>query len=93
MPKVVVKETSPVWIKSGNKDALDLAKERMEEILATHKLEPLTPAQEQIIENVLKEPREYYRKNGLILRRGMDCLLGKLWSQLISSKAGLPGAI
>ncbi len=62
MPKVVVKETSPVWIKSGNKDALDLAKERMEEILATHKLEPLTPAQEQIIENVLKEPREYYRK-------------------------------
>jgi len=66
MPKVADKEVYPVWIKSGKKDALALAKERMEEILATHKPEPLTPAQEQTVENMLKEAREYYRKEDLI---------------------------
>jgi hypothetical protein len=39
----------------------------MEEILATHKPKPLTPAQEQIVENMLKEAREHNRKEGLIL--------------------------
>jgi trimethylamine:corrinoid methyltransferase-like protein len=63
---VADKETYPVWIKTGKKDALALAKERMEEILATHKPEPLTPAQEKIVESTLKEAREYYRKKGLI---------------------------
>ena len=38
----------------------------MEEILATHKPEPLTPAQEKIVENMVKEAREYYRKEGFI---------------------------
>jgi hypothetical protein len=38
----------------------------MEEILATHKLTPLTPDQEQAIEQTLGEAREYYREKGLI---------------------------
>lgn len=66
IPKVADRETYPVWIKSGKKDALALAKERVEEILATHKPKPLTPAEEQIVEDILKEAREYYRKKGLI---------------------------
>jgi len=66
IPKVADMETYPVWIQSGKKDALALAKERMEEILATHKPKPLTPHEEQIIEDVMKEAREYYRKRGLI---------------------------
>ena len=66
MPKVADKEVYPVWIKTGKKDALALAKERMEEILATHKPEPLTSAQEQIVENMLKDARKYYRKQDLI---------------------------
>jgi DNA-binding IclR family transcriptional regulator len=53
-------------MKTGKKDALALAQERMEEILATHKPKPLTPAQEKAVENMLKEAREYYRKKGLI---------------------------
>ena len=47
-------------------DALALAKERVEEILATHKPKPLTAREEQIVEDVLKQAREYYKKEGLI---------------------------
>ena len=66
IPQAADLEAYPVWVKSGKKDALALAKERMEEILATHKPLPLTPAQEQAIEGILQEAREYYRKKGLI---------------------------
>ena len=66
IPKVADREVHPVWMKTGKKDALALAQERMEEILATHKPKPLTPAQEKAVENMLKEAREYYRKKGLI---------------------------
>jgi trimethylamine:corrinoid methyltransferase-like protein len=58
-----------VWIKEGKKDALALAKEKMQEILATHEPMPLTPAQEQAIEDVMNEARSYYRKQGLISDR------------------------
>jgi len=66
IPKATDREVYPVWIKTGKKDAIDHAKEMMEEILATHKPKPLTSGEEQIIEDVLKEAREYYRKKGLI---------------------------
>jgi len=66
MPKVADKLTLSEWLKTGKKDCLDYARERMEEILATHKSKPLTEAQENAIENILKEEREYYRKKGLI---------------------------
>ncbi|GAH65259.1 unnamed protein product, partial [marine sediment metagenome] len=49
------------------KSCLDYAKERMGEILATHKVSlPLTPSQEEEIERILNEARQYYRKKGLI---------------------------
>jgi len=66
IPKVADREVYSVWIKTGKKDALALAKERTEEILARHKPKPLTPAQEKAVENMLKEARAYYRKKGLI---------------------------
>jgi len=66
IPKVADLEAYPVWLQSGKKDALALAKERMEEILATHKPKPLTSREEQIVEDVLEEAREYYRKKGTI---------------------------
>ena len=59
-------EAYPVWIKTGKRDALELAKERMEEILGTHKPKPLTETEEAALEGILKEAREYYRKKGLI---------------------------
>lgn len=66
IPKVADLEAYPEWIQKGKVDALTLAKRRMEEILATHKPKPLTPREEQVIEDVMKEAREYYRKKELI---------------------------
>jgi len=67
VPKVADRSSYPLFVKMGKKGALELAKERMEEILATHKVDPpLTSEQEQAIEDILKEAREYYRKKGMI---------------------------
>jgi len=67
IPKAADRLTYPEWLKEGKKAALDYAKERMEEILATHEVSvPLTEEQEQAIEDILKEAREYYRERGLI---------------------------
>lgn len=66
VPKVADRLTYPEWMKTGKKSCLDYAKERVEEILATHKPTPLTDDQEDAIENILKEAKEYYRKKGLI---------------------------
>lgn len=66
IPKVGDREAYPIWIKSGKKDALVLAQERMEEILATHQPKPLSSDQEQAIEDILNDAREYYRKKDLI---------------------------
>ena len=39
----------------------------MDKILAVHKVDPpLTDSQEEDIEKILKEAREYYRKKGMI---------------------------
>jgi len=66
LPKVADRLSLPEWVASGKKIALDYAKERMEEILATHKPESLTPKQEEEVERILEEARQYYRKKGLI---------------------------
>jgi trimethylamine--corrinoid protein Co-methyltransferase len=65
-PKVADLSSYASWVQAGKKDMLDLAKEKVQEILATHKPLPLTDAQEQAIEDVLKEARNYYRKRGMI---------------------------
>ena len=66
IPKAADRLTYPEWMKAGKKSALDYAKERTEEILATHNPIPLTPGQENDIERILKEAREYYKKQDLI---------------------------
>lgn len=66
VPQVFDTLTYPDWLEKGKKSALDYAKERMEEILATHKPKPLTPSEDENIERILKEAREYFRKKGLI---------------------------
>ena len=45
---------------------IDHAKERMEEILGKHKITPLTPEQDQAVEEILKDARKYYRNKGMI---------------------------
>jgi len=66
MPKVADRLSLPEWMESGKKGSLDYAKERMEEILATHKPEPLTAKQEEEVERILEEARQYYRGKGLM---------------------------
>jgi len=66
VPQVADREDYPEWINKGKKDAIALARERTEEILAAHKPQPLTPNQQEDIGRILKEAREYYRKKGLI---------------------------
>jgi trimethylamine--corrinoid protein Co-methyltransferase len=69
LPKAADLESYPMWVRSGKKDALALARERMQTILATHKPIPLTPEEEQAIEDVLVEARQFYRDRGTITDR------------------------
>ena len=69
MPKAADRLGIPEWIAKGKKSAIDYAQERMEEILATHTPAPLTPSQEEDIDRILGEAREYYRKKGMLRSR------------------------
>jgi trimethylamine:corrinoid methyltransferase-like protein len=62
MPRVADRLTYPQWTEQGKKAALDYARERMCEILAQPEKTYLTPSQEEDVERVLREAREYYRQ-------------------------------
>ena len=67
MPKSADLLSYPLWAKKGKKSCLDYAKDRMENILKTRSDEAsLPPSQEEEIERILKEAREYYRRKGMI---------------------------
>jgi len=66
IPKSSDSLTYMEWMEANKKDCIEYAKERMEEIIKTHKPLPLSDKDEQAIEDILKEAREYYIKNGLI---------------------------
>ena len=71
VPKAADRLTYPEWMSTGKKSCLDYAKERMEEILATHKPTPLTPGQEEDVERILEEARQYYKESGMISEEEM----------------------
>jgi trimethylamine--corrinoid protein Co-methyltransferase len=54
------------WERSGKKNVLDKARERVEEILSVHKPVPLASGQEIEIEEILKNARKYYKNKGLL---------------------------
>jgi len=66
IPKVADRLTYPEWMRRGKKIALDYAKERMDDILATHKPTPLPQDQSEELEKILEEAREYYKGRGMI---------------------------
>ncbi len=66
IPKVADRLSIPEWMEKGKKSAIEYAKERMEEILATHKPDPLTPKQEEDVTKILEEAWQYYRKRGML---------------------------
>lgn len=66
LPKSSDRLTYPEWSERGKKSAIDYAKDRMEEILNTYQPSLLSPSQEQSLEEILKEAREFYKKKELI---------------------------
>ena len=63
--------TYPEWLNAGKKTCLDYARERMEEILLTHKSTALTSSQEDDVEKILEEARTYYKEKRLITEEEM----------------------
>ena len=57
--------TYPEWIAAGKKSALDYAKDRVEEILATYE-HTLPEDKEAELDRILDDAREYYANKGLI---------------------------
>jgi len=66
MPQSADRTSYPEWKSSGQKGVIDKAKERMEHILATHKVEPLSSDADREIDKILAEARKYYREKGLL---------------------------
>jgi len=64
-----VMDTLPydVWVEEGKKNALDYAKEKVREILATHEVSvPLTEGQDKEINNIIEEAIVHYRKKEML---------------------------
>lgn len=66
LPKVADRSNYSEWVKKGKKTALDYAKKRVEEILATHQPAPLPEDQDKEIEKILGKARKYYKEKGLM---------------------------
>jgi trimethylamine--corrinoid protein Co-methyltransferase len=65
-PAVWDLEPFAAWVGGEPVGAVDHAKARVEEILATHKAPALSDSEEAAVEGVLQEARDYYRSRGLI---------------------------
>jgi len=66
LPRASDRLTYPEWMERGKKSAIDYAKDRFEEILATHKPRPLTAQQEAEIERILEKARKHYKEKGVL---------------------------
>jgi trimethylamine--corrinoid protein Co-methyltransferase len=66
VPKAADRLTYQEWLKTGRKNSIDYARERMEEVLATHKPTPITSEQDKEIDRILEEAKKYYRNRGLL---------------------------
>jgi trimethylamine---corrinoid protein Co-methyltransferase len=66
VPQVADVWTYPEWQKRGKKSCVQYAKEKMEEILATHKPTPLPANQEKDIEKILEDARKFYKNKGMM---------------------------
>lgn len=69
IPSVADLEPYPLWVRSGKRDALDHARERMTEILGEHSPRRLTSKQEQALKEIMNEARAFYRNRGEITDR------------------------
>ena len=54
------------WVKAGSKNIIERAKERVQEILSTHKPAPLPEDQQKAIDEILEEATAYYKQKGML---------------------------
>jgi trimethylamine--corrinoid protein Co-methyltransferase len=66
VPRTADRLSYQEWEQQGKKTAIDLAQERMEEIIETHTPDPITPEQQKDIDRILKDARAHYKKKGLL---------------------------
>jgi trimethylamine--corrinoid protein Co-methyltransferase len=66
IPQVADRVPYQEWARTGKKSVIERAKERMEEILKSHKPSPITPEQDKDIDRILSEARKYYKKKELL---------------------------
>jgi trimethylamine--corrinoid protein Co-methyltransferase len=66
IPKSSDTQTYPEWLQGGKKSCVDYARERMEDIIASHKPMPLTDRQEDDLERILEDARAHYERAGHI---------------------------
>jgi trimethylamine--corrinoid protein Co-methyltransferase len=66
VPKVADLIPYGQWQKQGKKCALDRARERMKEILKTHRPVPLSEEQEKEIQLILEKAKKHYIENGML---------------------------
>ncbi|MHB1347717.1 MAG: trimethylamine methyltransferase family protein, partial [Candidatus Humimicrobiaceae bacterium] len=67
IPKYFDRTPYSDWLAKGKKVELDIAKDRVKEILKTHEVSvPLTEDQDKEIDNILDEAQKHYEKIGLI---------------------------
>jgi len=66
MPALADKLSHPEWIQAGSKTIVQKAKERVQEILATHEPTPLPEDQAKAIDEILEEATSYYKQKGML---------------------------
>jgi trimethylamine--corrinoid protein Co-methyltransferase len=68
IPKSADRRALHDWRQEGKMGAVEIATERMANLLSHHEPSPLPPSQDEAIEEVLREARSYYRQKGLEAR-------------------------
>ncbi len=66
LPKAADRLSYPEWVEKSKKMCIDYAKERVEEILSTFSPTPLPQDQENELNEILEEARQYYKETGQI---------------------------
>jgi trimethylamine---corrinoid protein Co-methyltransferase len=66
IPMIADRMPFPQWAQAGKKDVVARAQEKMDQILAEHRIDPLPSDQEETIERILYDARQWYRKNEMI---------------------------
>lgn len=66
LPTVATRESYKHWNRSGQKNIVERAIAKTEELLAAHPIPKLPPEKEQALEDILNDARNYYRKKGMV---------------------------